>query len=56
MPTRGYLVSKYPPDAPVRPSAEFESLEEAERFAASKRSELMWFPPEIKKAKHAHQS
>ena len=38
-------VSKYPPDATVRPSIEMESIEAAKSFAERKRARLMWFPP-----------
>lgn len=45
-PRRGFLVSREPPDAPVRPSVAFETP--AEAVAAVKRSrrlaEILWIP------------
>jgi hypothetical protein len=39
-----FRLSLYPPDAPVRPSGEFESKEEAESFVARKRGKVLWWP------------
>lgn len=46
-PRRGYLVSREPPDAPVRPAVAFETP--AQALASVKRSrrlaEILWIPP-----------
>lgn len=45
-PRRGFLVSRYPPDAPVRPALEFETAQEAiNSVKRSRRAEIMWLPP-----------
>lgn len=45
-PRRGFLISRYPPDAPVRPAVAYDSAEEA--VAAVKRSrrlaKVLWIP------------
>ncbi len=38
-------LSLYPPDAPVRPSLELGSKEEAEAYAERKRADVYWWPP-----------
>lgn len=40
-----FLVSKYPPDAPVRPSIPFETMAAANEFIRRKRLKILWFPP-----------
>lgn len=37
-------LSFYPPDAPVRPSVEVESVSHAENFSERKRVQLLWIP------------
>lgn len=45
-PRRGFLISRYPPDAPVRPAVAYDTPDEA--VAAVKRSrrlaEVLWIP------------
>ena len=41
---RYFLVSKSPPDAPVRPAWLCDSVEQATAVAERKRAELMWWP------------
>ena len=58
-PRRGFLISRYPPDAPVRPAVAYETPEEA--VAAVKRArrlaEVLWIPPLPKGlVNHADQS
>ena len=43
--TRLYRLSSLPPDAPVRPSREFESLKDVYSLLEKKRAEIMWWPP-----------
>lgn len=46
-----YLVSREPPDSPVRPAVAFDSAEEAiEAIKKRRRAEIVWFPP-LTKAK-----
>lgn len=39
-----YMVSRYPADAPVRPSIPFESLSEVNRMLLQKKATIMWWP------------
>jgi len=57
-PRRGFLVSREPPDSPVRPAIAFESAEEAiASIKRSRRAEILWIPPLPKEAlRHAGQS
>lgn len=54
---RGFLVSRYPPDSPVRPAIEFETAEEAQATMKKRhRGEVMWLPALSKEAlTHADQ-
>lgn len=40
-----YRLSLLPPDAPVRPSIQFETKAEIMTYAEKKRADLMWYPP-----------
>ncbi len=40
-----YLVSRHPPDSPVRPALSFETAAEATSMAQRKRLEIIWWPP-----------
>lgn len=42
---RGYLVSRYPPDSPVRPAACLETLDEVKDMLKRQRADIMWIPP-----------
>ena len=42
---RGYLISRYPPDSPVRPAVCLETLADANEMAKRQRSEILWYPP-----------
>jgi hypothetical protein len=45
-PKRGFVVSRYPPDAPVRPSSSFETADEAiTAVKRSYRAVILWIPP-----------
>jgi hypothetical protein len=39
-----FRLSLYPPDAPIRPSGEFETRADAEAFVTRKRGRLLWIP------------
>lgn len=41
---RGYLVSRYPPDSPVRPAVCLETLEEVSEMIKRQRADIMWLP------------
>ena len=45
-PRRGFMVSRYPPDSPVRPSVAYESAEEALASVkrARRKAEILWIP------------
>lgn len=56
---RGFLVSRYPPDSPVRPALSFESADEATATMKKRhRGKIMWLPPLSKDdlSRHADQS
>jgi hypothetical protein len=54
---RGYLVSRYPPDAPVRPALAFDSAEDAiSTIRKQRRGEIIWIPALSKRSAHADQS
>jgi hypothetical protein len=40
-----FRVSRLPADAPVRPSASFETLEEVNALIERKRAQILWWPP-----------
>ena len=40
-----FRVSRYPPDAPVRPSAAFASASDVIEMIERRRARLMWWPP-----------
>lgn len=40
-----FRVSRYPADAPVRPSIEFENKSEIDEMLRRKRADIMWWPP-----------
>lgn len=40
-----YRLSRYPADAPVRPSIRFEKLAEVDAMIERKRARIMWWPP-----------
>lgn len=40
-----YRVSRYPADAPCRPSISFENLSEVTDMLRRRRAEIMWWPP-----------
>lgn len=42
---RGYLVSREPPDSPVRPAICLESLDEVNIMIKRQRADIMWIPP-----------
>lgn len=44
-PRKGYLVSRQPPDAPVRPSTAFDTASEVMAMIERKRGKIMWWPP-----------
>lgn len=44
-PKRGYLVSRYPPDAPVRPAAIYQTVSDAMTMVERKRAKILWWPP-----------
>lgn len=44
-PRKGYLVSRYPPDAPVRPALAFATPSEVIAMVERKRATLLWWPP-----------
>lgn len=46
-PRRGFLVSRYPPDSPIRPAIAFDNPEEALASVrrARRKAEILWFPP-----------
>lgn len=54
-PVRGYLVSRYPPDAPVRPAISFETKGDVMVMVDKKRAKIMWWPP-LPEEPRAHQS
>ena len=43
--TRVFRLSKYPPDAPVRPSLAFSKRADLIAVVDRKRGNLMWWPP-----------
>jgi hypothetical protein len=43
--TGSFRVSRYPPDAPVRPSAEFSTKADVMSAMQRKRAEIYWWPP-----------
>lgn len=57
-PRRGYLVSREPPDSPVRPALEFETADEAIATIKKRhRGEVLWIPALPKESpRHARQS
>lgn len=40
-----WRLSRFPPDAPVRPSLVFESMLKLTEYAQSRRAEVHWHPP-----------
>lgn len=40
-----FWISQYPPDAPVRPSLEFEMKDDLEAFLKRKKADVYWWPP-----------
>lgn len=40
-----YMVSRYPADAPVRPSIPFETLSEVNQMLLQRKATIMWWPP-----------
>lgn len=42
---RNFRISYFPPDAPVRPSAAYETKAEIEAIAARKHADIVWSPP-----------
>lgn len=40
-----FHISRLPADAPVRPSASFETLEEVNALIERKRAQIVWWPP-----------
>jgi hypothetical protein len=55
-PRRGYLVSREPPDNPVRPALAFESADEAVATIKRKRGVILWSPALPKGLLNAGQS
>lgn len=43
--TREFLISLYPPDAPVRPALRLDSMSQVETFREKKRADILWWPP-----------
>jgi hypothetical protein len=44
-PAKGYLVSQYPPDAPVRPAIVLETLSEVTAMVDRRKAKILWWPP-----------
>lgn len=44
LPAGGYLVSREPPDATIRPALAFDSADEAVATIKRKRGVIMWWP------------
>jgi hypothetical protein len=42
---KGYLVSRYPPDAPVRPALVFETIGEVTAMVERRKAKILWWPP-----------
>ena len=40
-----YRLSRYPPDATIRPSVDFEQKSDLLETAKKRRAEVMWWPP-----------
>lgn len=43
--TGTFRISRYPPDAPVRPSAEFATKAQVTEAMRRKRADVYWWPP-----------
>jgi len=41
---RGYLVSRYPPDSPIRPAVCLETMAEVHDMLKRQRADIMWIP------------
>ena len=44
-PIKGYLVSRLPPDAPVRPEQAYETANEVMEMIERRRARIYWWPP-----------
>lgn len=40
-----FRVSRYPADAPVRPSIPFENKSEVDEMLKRRRADILWWPP-----------
>jgi hypothetical protein len=42
---KAFKITKYPPDAPIRPSLEIETMDGVDEFLKRARADVYWWPP-----------